>query len=107
MNIAVWLYASLALASLVSLIVRRPWTSPLARRRMPPAVWTTELFLETNLVLTTVWTVLLVGGAVVAAVAPRWGQVVYGLGLAVCGWFSHRVGEWYSQRRLRAMAASG
>ena len=107
MTIAVWLYAGLALASLVSLILRRPWTSRLARRRTPPAVWTTALFLETNLVLTALWTVLFAGGAVVAALAPRSVLVAYGLGLAVCGRLSHRLGEWYSARRLRAMAVSG
>lgn len=107
MHVAVWLYAGLALASLVSLIVRRPWTAPLARRRMPPAVWTTALFLETNLVLTAIWTLLYAGGAAVAAVAPLWIQVAYGLGLVAFGRLSFRLGEWYSSRRLRAMAVSG
>ena len=107
MTIAVWLYAGVALASFVSLILRRPWTSRLARRRTPPAVWTTALFLETNLVLTAVWTVLFAGGAFVAALAPRVVLMAYGLVLAVCGRLSHRVGEWYSARRLRAMAVSG
>jgi hypothetical protein len=65
MHVAVWLYAILALASLASLIARRPWTAALARRRMPPAVWTTELFLETNLVLTALWTLLFAGGGVI------------------------------------------
>ncbi len=107
MHVAVWLYAILALASLASLIIRRPWTASLARRRMPPAVWTTELFLETNLVLTALWTLLFAGGGVIAALAPLWSQVVYGLGLAALGRLSFRLGEWYSGRRLRAMAASG
>ena len=104
MHVALWLYAILALASLASLIIRRPWTAPLARRRMPPAVWTTGLFLETNLVLTALWTLLFAGGGVMAALAPPWGQVVYGLGLAALGGLSFRLGEWYSGRRLRAMA---
>ena len=107
MHVTVWLYAVLALASLASLIIRRPWTAPLGRRRMPPAVWTTELFLETNLVLTALWTLLFAGGTVIAALAPLWVQVAYGLGLAALGRLSFRLGEWYSGRRLRAMAASG
>jgi hypothetical protein len=107
MNIATWLYGSLAVASLASLIVRRPWTTRLARRRTPPAVWTTDLFLETNLVVTALWTLLLVGGAVVAALGPLWGRVAYGLALGAFGWLSPRVGDRYSSRRQRAMALSG
>ena len=107
MNIAAWLYAGLVVASLASLIVRRPWTIPIARRRTPPAVWTTDLFLETNLVLTTLWTLLFAVGVVMALLVPLWGRVAYGLGLGAFGRLSPRVGEWYSSRRLRAMALSG
>lgn len=107
MNVGVWLYSALALASLISVLARRPWTIPLARRRTAPAVWSTDLFLETNLALSGGWTLLFAGGAAVSALTPLWGQMAYGALLAVFGRASHNVAGWYSARRLRAMAAAG
>src|SRR6185295_19702525 len=70
-----WIHAALALASLGSILVGRPWTIPLARRHTPPEVWATALFLETNVMLTAAWAVLFAGGAGLALTAPLWVQL--------------------------------
>ena len=98
-----WIHAALALASLGSILVGRPWTIPLARRHTPPEVWATALFLETNVMLTAAWAVLFAGGAGLALTAPLWVELPYAGLLALFGRLSPDAGSWYSSRRLRAM----
>jgi hypothetical protein len=107
MNVGVWILGSLALASLASVLARRPWTSVLARRHNPPEVWSTDLFRETNMVISGGWAFFFAGASVMAAFAPLWLNLGYGALLVVLGYFSSRFGAWYSSRRLRAMGISG
>lgn len=107
MHVAVWIFAALALASLGSVLVRRPWTAVLARRSNPPEVWATDLFRETNMLMSTAWALLFAGAAGLAAAAPLWLNLVYGALLATLGHFSPRIGSWYASRRLRAMQGAG
>ncbi|MEV5593496.1 hypothetical protein [Streptomyces sp. NPDC052496] len=66
----------LALVTWGSMAVRRPFTLAIARRKAPPEVWRTRLFLRINYVLTAAWaasfTFAAAGQALVTA---------YGLGL--------------------------
>jgi hypothetical protein len=97
---------SLALISLVSLLVKRPWTILVARRSVPPEVWTTDLFLETNMIITGAWAVLFFVAALLASYASTWVNVGFGVLLAALGLLSSRFGLWYSSRRLEAMGLS-
>ena len=103
MHVGVWIFGLLALASLASVIARRPWTSVIARRHNPPEVWSTDLFRETNMVISGGWSLLFAGAALLAARAPLWLNLGYGVLLVALGHFSPRLGAWYSSRRLRAM----
>jgi len=103
MHVAVWLFSLLALASLASVLARHPWTSVIARRHNPPEVWSTDLFRETNMLISGGWSLLFGGAALLAAVAPLWLNLGYGALLFALGRFSPRFGAWYSSRRLRAM----
>ena len=103
MHVGVWSFSLLALASLASVIARRPWTSVIARRQNPPEVWSTDLFRETNMLISGGWSLLFAGSALLAALAPLWLNLGYGVLLIALGHFSSRFGAWYSLRRLRAM----
>ena len=107
MHVGAWIFGVLALASLASVLAKRPWTSVIARRHNPPAVWSTDLFRETNMLISTGWSLLFAGGAFLAASAPLWLNLGYGVVLLILGHFSPRFGAWYSSRRLRAMGLSG
>jgi hypothetical protein len=107
MSLATWIFGGLALLSLASVLVKRPWTIPLARRHNPPEVWSTALFLETNMLITSAWAVLFGGAAVLAAVAPLWINLSYGGLLLVLGRLSSRFGSWYASRRLGAAGQPG
>ena len=94
---------SLALISLVSLLLKRPWTILVARRSAPPEVWSTDLFLETNMIITGAWAVLFFVAALLASYASTWVNVAFGALLMVLGVSSSRFGSWYAARRLEAM----
>ena len=97
---------SLALISLVSLLLKRPWTILVARRSAPPEVWSTDLFLETNMIITGAWAVLFFVAALLASYASTWVNVAFGALLMVLGVSSSRFGSWYAARRLEAMGLS-
>jgi len=59
MNYVTYLLGSLSGLSLASILIKRPWTMIIARRNAPPEVWSTGLFLETNMIITGAWTILL------------------------------------------------
>jgi hypothetical protein len=101
-----WIHAALALASIGSILVGRPWTTRLARRHTRPEVWSTDLFRETNVVVTATWALLFAAGALLAAVASPWAQLPYGALLVLFGRLSPGLGSWYSGRRLRAMGVA-
>jgi hypothetical protein len=107
MHIGAWIFGLLALASLASALAKRPWTSVIARRHNPPEVWSTDLFRETNMLISGAWSILFAGGAFLAALAPLWLNLGYGVLLVVLGRLSPRIGAWYSSWRLRAMGLSG
>jgi len=106
MNVSVWIFGVLALASLASVLAKRPWTAVLARRHNPPEVWSTDLFRQTNMLISGGWTLLFAGAACLAAFAPLSWNLGYGALLVVLGSYSSRFGAWYSSRRLRAMGLS-
>ena len=103
MHVGVWIFSFLAVASLVSVLARRPWTSVIARRHSPPDMWSTDLFRETNMLISGGWSLLFAGAVLVAAVAPLWLNLAYGALLYPLGRLSSKFGTWYSSRRLLAM----
>src|SRR4026208_672076 len=107
MHVGAWIFGFLALASLASVLARRPWTSIIARRHNPPAVWSTDLFRETNMLISGGWSLLFAGGALLSALAPVWLSPGDRGPPVSLGRFSPRLGAWYSFRRLRAMGLSG
>ena len=107
MHVGAWIFGLLALASLASVLARRPWTSVIARRHYPPDVRSTDLFRETNMLISGGWSLLFAGGALLAALAPLWLNLGYGVLLGALGHFSSRFGAWYASRRRRSMGLSG
>lgn len=103
MNLGAWIFSALAFASIASMLVGRPWTIPLGKRHTSPDVWSTDLFLETNLVVTAAWALLFMGGAALSILAPLWTHLPYGALLVALGRLSPRFATWYSSRRLRAL----
>ena len=106
MSIGSVILGSLALISLVSLLLKRPWTTLVARRSVPPEVWSTDLFLETNMIITGAWAVLFFVAALLASYASGWVNLAFGALLAILGFGSGRFGTWYAARRLEAMGLS-
>ena len=102
--------AWLALIAGVSLLVRRPFTLGIAKRRTPPEIWRTERFRHTSTVIARVWTVSFAVGALVTLVceATGTGLVVRAgaqvLAFGVPAAFTH----WYVRNvRARATATGG
>lgn len=106
MHLGSWIFGALALASLASVLARRPWTMVIARRHNPPEVWSTDLFRETNMLLSTGWAVLFAGAAILASTAPLSLNLAWGTLLLVLGHFSSKLGSLYASRRLRALGVS-
>src|SRR5258708_1531544 len=104
-NLVVVGWAVPALASLVSLLIRRPWTAIPARRRQPRAFWSMPVFHETNMLLTAAWTGYFALAALVTLAAP-WVSVLLGLASWPFSEASHRFGSWYSLRRLATQPAT-
>ena len=103
MEIATAVLGSLAVGSAASVVLRRPWTTFIAKRHDPPEVWETPLFLETNRVLSGAWAGLFGVAAGLAELAPPWLNLAFGALLFGLGLLSTKAGGWYSGRRLRAM----
>jgi hypothetical protein len=106
MHVFTWILGLLAFASLASVVAKRPWTTSIAKRHNPPEVWSTDLFHETNMVISGGRSLLFASAAVLAAVAPLWLNLAYGGILTVLGYLSPKFGARYSSRRLRAMGLS-
>lgn len=103
MNIAVAIFGSIAGLSVVSILIKHPWTILVARRHNPPEVWSTDLFLETNMVITAGWAFLFALAAVLSAFVPLWLNLIFGASCFFLGRLSPRFGSWYSSKRLKAM----
>ncbi|HNY66557.1 MAG TPA: hypothetical protein PKM41_14065 [Deltaproteobacteria bacterium] len=103
MNWSTYLLAVLAALSLGSILIGRPWTVIVARRHTPPEVWSTGLFLETNMIITGAWVLLFALGAVLSATMPLWVNLLVAVLYPVLGRFSSRFGLWYSSKRLESM----
>ena len=107
MQAATWILGVLAIASMVSVVAKRPWTTFIAKRHNPPEVWSTDLFRETNMIISASWSFLFASAAMLAAVAPLWVNLAYGVFLFALGRLSPKFGAWYSSRRLRPMGLVG
>ena len=63
---------ALVVIAVASIAVRRPFTLPYARERVPREIWTTPRFIRTNYVVSTAWA----GAFLVAAIAGFYGDAV-------------------------------
>jgi hypothetical protein len=102
-NIGAWSFVGCAAGSLVTVVLGVPWTTYIARRHTPPAVWSTPLFRETNVVMTLGWTFIFLAAAGVAAWTPLWVQPIVGAILYGLGRVSPCLAARYAARRARAM----
>jgi len=103
MNWTTYVLGALSGLSLVSILLRRPWTIAIARRNTPPEVWSTRLFLESNMIITGAWTILFAMATVVSITMPRWVNLVLCIVYLFLGKFSTRFGLWYSSKRLNSL----
>src|SRR5208283_3184132 len=103
MNWMTYLLGALSGLSLVSILLRRPWTIIIARRNTPPEVWTTSLFLESNMIITGAWTILFTMATVFSITMPRWVNLLLCIVYLFLGKFSTRFGLWYSSKRLNSL----
>lgn len=102
-NIGAWSFVGLAAGSIVTVALGVPWTTHIARRHTPQAVWSTPLFHETNVVMTLGWGLVFLAAAVVVAWTPLWVQPLVGGVLYGLGRISPRLASWYASRQARAM----
>jgi hypothetical protein len=102
-HIGAWSFVGLAAGSLVTVVLGAPWTTYIARRHTPPAMWSTLLFRETNVVMALGWTFLFLAAAGIAAWTPLWVQPMVGAILYGLGRVSPCLASWYAARRARAM----
>ncbi|HOO39722.1 MAG TPA: hypothetical protein PLV78_15500 [Deltaproteobacteria bacterium] len=98
-----YLFGVLSVLSLISMMVKHPWTIIIARRSTPPEVWSTGLFLETNMIITGAWAVLFCVAAVISITMPFWVNILIGVIYVLLGKFSSRISLWYSSKRLKSM----
>src|SRR5208337_2493581 len=103
MNWMTYLLGALSGLSAVTILLRRPWTIIIARRNTPPEVWSTRLFVETNMMITGAWTILFTLATVFSITMPRWVNLVLCIVYLFLGKFSTRFGLWYSSKRLNAL----
>jgi hypothetical protein len=88
--------------SVLSIILRRPWTSIIARRHTPSDVWETDLFLETNLIITGAWSVLFGLAALLSLYVPIWCNLILAFVFFILSRLSPKFGSWYSSKRLKS-----
>ena len=103
MNIGAWSFVGLAAGSLVTVALGMPWTTYIARRHTPPAMWSTPLFRETNVIMTLGWTLIFLAAAGVVAWTPLWVQPIVGAVLYGLGRVSPYLASQYASRRARPM----
>lgn len=93
---------TLAVTALVSLAVRRPFTLPIARREVPEEHWGSQLFLRTNMIITSAWAAAFASSAIACALLvhlePSDGWVLlvpqvagFVLPFAFTNWYAERV----------------
>ncbi|MGY4952701.1 hypothetical protein [Streptomyces sp. G7(2002)] len=100
----------LALIAWVSIAVRRPFTSGIARRMAPPEVWHTPLFQRINVVLTAAWALSFTLTALAQAAASAYGwNVAFSILIQLAGFvLPARFTAAYPERaRARFMGTSG
>lgn len=98
-----WVFGLLAVLSIVSVAAKRPWTIFFARLQNSPEVCRTPLFRETNMILSCAWSVLFIGGALLATVGPPWLNIIYGGSFGLMGYYSKQLGSMYSSWRLKSL----
>ncbi|MBM3223746.1 MAG: hypothetical protein FJZ47_08110 [Candidatus Tectomicrobia bacterium] len=103
MNLGAWSFLLAAVGSLLTVLLGRPWTTYIARRHTPPAVWPTPLFRETNIVMTLLWALLFGLAGLLAAWLPVWVQLPMGALLYVLGRLSPWLASCYAAWRRQAL----
>ena len=102
MKIMTLIFTTISGLSLLSIITKRPWTILIARRRTPPEVWGTDLFLETNIIITGAWTILFGLAALLSIYVPIWCSLILAVVYFILSRLSPKFGAWYSSKRLKS-----
>ena len=103
MQFITYMLSSLSILSLASIIFKRPWTMMIARKSIASEFWSTSLFLETNMIITGIWTILFALAAFLSATMPPWVNLMVCAVYLFLGKFSPRFGLWYSSKRIRSL----
>ena len=98
-----WVYIGLSAFSLASVALRRPWTTPIAKRSNPRELWSSPIFLQTNMLLSAAWGLIFGGAAFIAELGTSMQHITAGVVMTTLGLVSNRIGTWYSQRKMREM----
>ncbi|HEX3936916.1 MAG TPA: hypothetical protein VHX43_05365 [Xanthobacteraceae bacterium] len=95
----------LALISLLSLAIGRPFTAQYAREQIPKQYWNDPLFIRINQLITVVWTLAFAISTTTTAASiylrtiPHWLEIAAAIGgLAMAIWFT----SWYPARVRRS-----
>jgi hypothetical protein len=85
----------LMLVALLSLVVGTPFTLQYAKEQVPEQYWTAPLFIRTNQIITTVWTLAFAIGTAATAASmyqrtiPGWSEIVVAIAALVAAiWFT-------------------
>jgi hypothetical protein len=87
----------------VSVALRRPWTIMLSRWRYSAEVRSTDLFRETNSIITSGWAVYYAIAASVTAFSPAWTGLVFAVTAIPLTLVAFVFGARHSASKLRAL----
>jgi SCP-2 sterol transfer family len=107
MSVGTLIWAVQAAGSGGSLVVGRPWTALLSRRRYPEQVRVHPLFPEANQVITGAWTVYFALATAATALTGTWASIAFTMPTPLLGWLSYRVGDRYAPWKLRRSEPKG
>jgi hypothetical protein len=95
---------ALALASWLTIAVRKPFSLDYAREHTDPSLWNTRAFIRTNVVITSAWALVftvntvLAWGKMVQFILPEWGYEVISYSLLIV---TAAMTIWYPNHRRR------
>ena len=101
MSTGVLIWGAEAGVSALSLVLRRPWTELLSRRRYPDHVRAHPFFAEANRLITGGWTLYFAAAAVTTWALGSWASIPFLALTPVGGWLSYRIGDRYAPWKLR------
>lgn len=96
--ISVIVWGAQAGISGASLVLGRPWTGLLARRRYDAEAVRDPLFRRVNAEMSGLWTVYFALACVAASLGGPWISLALGVPTPVLGWLSFKAGDWRARQ---------